>query len=170
MNVPLNIDWQQILLHAFNFIILAAGLIFLLYKPVKKFMNKREENYKKAKLEAEENREEAERLSKEVAERKANIDKEVADYRAAEIKKVNAEAQARLEEAKARADLIVPEAEKAANERRKEIIADSEDDITDMVITATKKLSSYSATPATDSSLYDCFIGSSVNDKDNKDD
>lgn len=170
MNVPLNIDWQQILLHAFNFIILAAGLIFLLYKPVKKFMKKREDGYKEAKREAEENRAEADKLSKEVAERKANVDKEVASYRASEIKKVNAEASARLEEAKARAEAIVPAAEKAAEERRKEIVSESEDDITDMVITATKKLSSYSATPETDSSLYDCFIGSSENIEDKKDD
>ena len=34
----LGIDWQQILLHVFNFIILAAGLTFILFKPVRKFM------------------------------------------------------------------------------------------------------------------------------------
>lgn len=41
MGVPLNIDWQQILLHLFNFLILAGGLYLLLYKPVKAFMEKR---------------------------------------------------------------------------------------------------------------------------------
>ena len=46
MNIPLNIDWQQILLHLFNFAILFAILYFLLYKPVKDFMAKREEYYK----------------------------------------------------------------------------------------------------------------------------
>ena len=30
MNIPLNIDWQQILLHLMNFVILAGGLYFLL--------------------------------------------------------------------------------------------------------------------------------------------
>ena len=45
--MPLNIDWQQILLHAFNFIILAAGLTFLLFKPVRKFMQERQEKYRK---------------------------------------------------------------------------------------------------------------------------
>ena len=34
MNIPLNIDWQQILLHLLNFVILAGGLYLLLYKPV----------------------------------------------------------------------------------------------------------------------------------------
>ena len=32
--MPLNIDWQQILLHLLNFAILFAGLWLLLYKPV----------------------------------------------------------------------------------------------------------------------------------------
>ena len=32
MNIPLNIDWQQILLHVLNFVILFGGLYFLLYK------------------------------------------------------------------------------------------------------------------------------------------
>ena len=29
MNIPLNIDWQQILLHLLNFVILAGGLYLL---------------------------------------------------------------------------------------------------------------------------------------------
>ena len=45
MGVPLNIDWQQILLHLFNFLILAGGLYLLLYKPVKAFMEKRRNYY-----------------------------------------------------------------------------------------------------------------------------
>ena len=46
VNIPLNIDWQQILLHALNFVILVGGLYFLLYKPVKKFMAQREAHYR----------------------------------------------------------------------------------------------------------------------------
>ena len=41
MNLPLNIDFQQILLHLLNFVILAGGLYLLLYKPVNKFIKKR---------------------------------------------------------------------------------------------------------------------------------
>jgi F-type H+-transporting ATPase subunit b len=43
--VPLNIDWQQILLHLFNFTILFGALYILLYKPVKDFMAQREEHF-----------------------------------------------------------------------------------------------------------------------------
>ena len=45
MNIPLNIDWQQILLHLFNFSILVGGLYLLLFKPVKNFMDKRAKHY-----------------------------------------------------------------------------------------------------------------------------
>ena len=44
--MPLNIDPQQILLHWMNLAILIGGLYFLLYKPVKQFMEKREAHYK----------------------------------------------------------------------------------------------------------------------------
>ena len=45
MGIPLNIDWQQILLHIFNLLILVGGLYLLLYKPVKDFMEKRRSYY-----------------------------------------------------------------------------------------------------------------------------
>ena len=45
MNMPLNIDWQQILLHALNLVILIAGLYLLLFKPVKRFMDERTQKY-----------------------------------------------------------------------------------------------------------------------------
>ena len=56
--IPLNIDWRQILLHLLNLAILFLILYFLLYNPVKKFMDKRKKYYEdqdadaKAKLEA----------------------------------------------------------------------------------------------------------------------
>jgi len=170
MNAPLNIDWQQILLHAFNFIILAAGLIFLLYKPVRDFMRKRENGYKAAKKSADENREEALRLSNEIAMRKAAADKEVEAYRLTIISKANAEAEAKISEAKARADKLLPEATLYAETVKNGIIKSSEGDITDMVICASEKLSSYSATAATDSNIYDCFINTANKQEDKKDD
>ena len=43
--LPLNIEIQQIFLHMLNFVILAGGLYFLLYKPVCAFINKRTEYF-----------------------------------------------------------------------------------------------------------------------------
>ena len=50
--MPLNIDWQQILLHWMNLAILTGGLYVLLYKPVKEFIAKREEHYRQMEGEA----------------------------------------------------------------------------------------------------------------------
>ena len=60
MQLPLNIDWQQILLHALNLVILVGGLYALLFKPVKKFMDQRAENYQKMKADAEDAKTQAE--------------------------------------------------------------------------------------------------------------
>ena len=45
--MPLNINLQQILLHALNFVILFGAMYFLLYKPVKSFMGSRKAHYEK---------------------------------------------------------------------------------------------------------------------------
>lgn len=62
MGLPLNIDWQQIFLHLFNFVILAVGLYLLLYQPVKKFMDERDAYYKRLDAQAQEKLAEASRL------------------------------------------------------------------------------------------------------------
>ena len=67
--MPLNIDWQQILLHLLNFVILFAILYLLLYRPVKRFMGRRAEHYKKMDEEANANLAESERAKAEYAEK-----------------------------------------------------------------------------------------------------
>ena len=66
MNIPLNIDWQQILLHLLNFVILAGGLYLLLYKPVKTFMEKRQQYYQEQDAKAAKTLADAEKTAAEV--------------------------------------------------------------------------------------------------------
>jgi len=40
-NLPLGIDGMKILLHLMNFLILMIGVTLLVYKPVKKFIEKK---------------------------------------------------------------------------------------------------------------------------------
>ena len=86
MNIPLNIDWQQILLHLLNFAILAGGLYLLLFKPVKAFMEKRESYYQNMDSEAKQKLQDAEALkdsytrqldsaAQEIAQKKADAQK-----------------------------------------------------------------------------------------------
>ena len=93
MKLPLNIDWQQILLHAFNFILLGGGLGFLLYKPVKKFMNGREEYYKNMDAEAEKKLADAKADAEKYSKLLADAEKETEAMRAEKL--ADAEREAR---------------------------------------------------------------------------
>ena len=77
--MPLNIDWQQILLHLFNFVLLFAILYFLLYKPVKKFMDDRTAYYKDIEDKANENFAQSEKTNAEYTEKLEKAEDEIAE-------------------------------------------------------------------------------------------
>lgn len=81
--IILGLSVQEFLLHLFNFIILVCALFFLLYKPIKKFMAKRdneyqnaEEGYKVAVKEISEAKSESERILNEAREEAVYIAEE----------------------------------------------------------------------------------------------
>ena len=125
MGVPLNIDWQQILLHLFNFIILFGILYFFLYKPVKDFMEKREA---------------AEKIKAEYEEKIAGAEEEIFTMKS-EAGAKNAEERTRMiEQAKADAAGIVEAAKKRGEMEHDKIIAEAQKEIADIVTTATEKI------------------------------
>ena len=83
MNIPLNIDWQQILLHLFNFSILVGGLYLLLFKPVKNFMDKRAKHYQDMETAAAEREKATRELEASMQQRQAALDAELDEKRAA---------------------------------------------------------------------------------------
>ena len=93
MNIPLNIDWQQILLHFFNFSILVGGLYLLLFKPVKSFMEKREKHYADMEAAAVAREKDTEALKAAMAQREADFDAVLEEKRAAAAKEAEAFAQ-----------------------------------------------------------------------------
>jgi len=104
MNIPLNIDWQQILLHFFNFSILVGGLYLLLFKPVKRFMEKREKHYADMEAAAVAREKDTEALKAAMAQREADFDAVLEEKRAAAAKEAEAFAQQQRDAAKAQAD------------------------------------------------------------------
>lgn len=108
MNIPLNIDWQQILLHFFNFSILVGGLYLLLFKPVKSFMEKREKHYADMEAAAVAREKDTEALKAAMAQREADFDAVLEEKRAAAAKEAEAFAQQQRDAAKAQADKICP--------------------------------------------------------------
>lgn len=164
MQLPLNIDWQQILLHALNLVILVGGLYALLFKPVKKFMDQRTENYQKMKADAENAQAQAESLKAELSERMKQADAEAQTYRQDAMARAEKEAGAVLDSARSQAEKIVNAArEKAANEE-KQIVQNAQSEIARLSVEATQKLMDYKL-----SDVYNQFLdsaeGSEVHDQ-----
>lgn len=169
MNIPLNIDFQQVLLHLMNFLILAAGLTFLLFRPVKKFMNDREKQYSDREKAVSDREKIAASAEAEYAARLEAADAEIRDKRSAEAKRLEAEYAARMEETTAKADRIIEDAKKEAEAQRDKILRSTKREIAGLVVEAAERLMAKDHDPETDKALYDQFISDMGKDADNDD-
>ena len=140
MNIPLNIDWQQILLHLFNFTLLAGGLYFLLFKPVKDFIEKRTAHYQAMEDEAAKKIEDAKKIEAEYQERLNYVDDEVAER----ILKISVdaadEANRTISDAKKQKEKILAEAKEVAEREKEKALADAKEEMVKLVLMATKKM------------------------------
>ena len=132
--IPLNIDWRQILLHLLNLVILFLILYFLLYNPVKKFMEKRKKLYeeqdelgKAALAEAEEKKSTYDELmskaDEEISEKKRLVIAGARDESEKIIKAAEEQASAVLKKANAQAEEIKKRSEEEAREALSDVIA-----------------------------------------------
>ena len=153
MNIPLNIDWQQILLHFFNFSILVGGLYLLLFKPVKSFMAKREKHYADMESAAVAREKDTEELKAEMAKREAAFDTELEEKRAAAAKEAEAFAQQQRDAAKAQADRILSDAKSAAESERQKIVAEANREAVAIAEDAMEKILAAQTAKA-----YDSFV------------
>ena len=149
VNIPLNIDWQQILLHWMNLAILTGGLYFLLYDPVKRFMEKREAYYRGLEEQAAGKLREAEELKAAYQARLDGAEEEIHQARA----KAQAAVQQSVEEQMAQARQIVAKAKEDAAASREQIIKESQRELRELTVAAVKKL-----TVKADTDLFDQFL------------
>ncbi len=159
--MPLNIDWQQILLHLFNFCILALVLYFLLYKPVKKFMAKRTAYYDEQAKSAENKLKEAEALKSEYSARLTAADEEIDKRRAEALHETAEYREKRLNEAEAEAEALIEKAKRDASRERKKIIDGAGKEIADMVGAAAEKI----VLGSTDAA-FESFLNAADKEKD----
>lgn len=138
--MPLNIDLQQILLHWMNLAILVGGLYFLLYKPVKQFMAKREEYYKDLDQQAQDKLAQADRIQTEYKEKLEGAEEEIRQSRAKAQQSLQQSVQEQLDQAQAQAELIVSRAHADAERTREQALYDSQQDIRRLAETAAKRL------------------------------
>lgn len=156
--MPLNIDFQQIFLHLFNFIILATGLYLLLYRPVVAFMDKRRAHYEELDRQAAEKNAAAQQKLDEYDARLKAADEEIQRRTADANRQFEAKKQERLQRAQAQADQLIEEARKAADRERAAMLAGAKKDIAEMVVSAAGKLADREIDPAADRALYDRFL------------
>lgn len=138
--IPLNIDWQQILLHLFNFTILFGALYILLYKPVRDFMAKRTAYYADMDSRAEDALKEAESNRDAYDEKVRSFDEEIRAEKAKMNKEISDQRDHQLAQAKTDAEKIISDAKAEAEREKDEIIASAQKEIAGMVTDAMEKL------------------------------
>lgn len=138
--MPLNIDFQQILLHWMNLAILTGGLYFLLYKPVKAFMVKREEHYRSLEEEAAAKLAEAERIKQECQARLDKADEDIHQERVKAQQAIQQSTEEQLAQAREQARQIVSHAQTEAEHTKERVIRDSQRELRKLAAQATKKL------------------------------
>ena len=152
--MPLNINFTQIFLHLLNFLILFAVLYFLLYKPVKNFMAKREQTYRDMDDEARDNLRVSEETKATYETRMADAENEISQMRQKSRQEIEKNRETQLQAAKDEAERIIREAKDEAGREKQKIIAEAQAEISEMVTDATEKL----ALQATAGEAFDQFL------------
>ncbi len=140
MGIPLNVDWQQILLHLFNFVILAGGLWLLLYKPVRNFMAKREDYYKEMDKAAADKLAAAEAEQQKYSGLIAKAQDEAAEIRKKAVADADAAAKAHIADAEQEKQRILDDARRSAQAEKNKALQEANAQIEDMVSAAVDKL------------------------------
>ncbi len=138
--MPLNIDWQQILLHWMNLAILTGGLYFLLYKPVKKFMDEREAHYSAVEEQAQGKMREAQELFEQYRQKLDAAEEQAREIRAKAQQSAQEAAQAQRAEAEAKAKQIVAHALTEAESSREHVRLEAQHELRELAAAAAQKL------------------------------
>lgn len=156
--MPLGLNFLEILIHMFNLAVLLVGIRFLLYKPVKKYMDKRAAQYKQAEEESEQKKREAQDL-------KLQYEKLLEDSRQSAVtvaKEAAASAMIQADEiieaAKAEADLHLRRAQeeiKHMEALQKEALSDA---VSDLAVDMASRILQREITPKDNDEIIDNIL------------
>ena len=156
--MPLNIDLLQILLHMLNFVILAGGLTFLLFRPVERFLEQRREQFAREEQKNREAAQENERLRAEYEQKIRDADAEISARKELAEKEWADISDGYISQAKEKAAAIIRAAEQEAEDRKGHILESAQTEIGELVVTAAQKLLNDTVSPESNRALYDEFI------------
>lgn len=149
--MPLNINFQQIFLHLFNFVILGGGLYLLLYKPVVDFMNNREQYFSNLEKETQQALEQAKEKEAQYNEKLNQFNDEMAIKKVEAIKECEKLVDARIQSAKEEASHILEDAHIKAKMHHDKMVEQAKEEITDLALDTAKKM-------MTDQDIYSQFV------------
>ena len=112
--MPLNIDFLQVLLHMLNFVILAGGLTFLLFKPINKFLENRKAHFEKLERDNAESAETNAKAKVEYEKKLSNAEAEIAEMKQNAEKDMASAAEGYINDAKDKASTLLKAAETEA--------------------------------------------------------
>lgn len=153
--MPLNIDIQQILLHMLNFAVLFCVLYFLLYKPVKKFMDNRNKYYEEIEEKTSKIVDEANELKAEYEMKMKTADEEISALKSEAKAKSMAEAVKIKANAQKEAEQIISSAKTQAEISSENMVKSANSEICTLAEKAAEKLVIESTSEA-----YDSFLNS----------
>lgn len=126
--LPLGLNFLEVLIHLFNLAVLMTGMGLLLYKPIKKFMKKRAEEYQKAEEESRKIREEADEMKNEYKSILGGAKHEASQIVQDAVVSAEKQAENIIEDAKKKADFVKKKGESEVNEyiaAQKDALSDS---------------------------------------------
>ena len=160
--MPLNINLQQILLHALNFVILFGALYFLLYKPVRDFMDSRKAHYEKMNADARAALAQAEKTKEDFAAQLKGADEEIARRQREANDALQHAVDERRAQAEQQAEEIIKKAHDAAASEHERVMEQARGEIAELMSAAAEKLVLSSTSDA-----YDKFLDTAEERKNN---
>ena len=138
--IPLNVDWQQILLHLFNFAILFCGLYLILYSPVKNFMEKRAKTYQDMDYQAKKDLDYARQTKTIYQDKMDSLSADIDNKKRMVLMELRGIRDKKIAKADAEAEKIIKKAHKEARLEKEKMLQEAGKEISDMVSLATEKL------------------------------
>ena len=151
----LGLEWQSIVLHLFNLVILTVGLYFLLFKPVKRMVKERQAKIKKIEKENTELNDEVKKMKESTEAVLSDAKKEAAVIHENAVKVANQKADDIVSSARKEAKSLIERTEQEMEEEHRKLQKDIEQQITDVSLAVAEKILSREVTPEDDKKMIE---------------
>ena len=143
----LGLEWQSIVLHLFNLVVLTVGLYFLLFKPVKKMIRQRQEKVRKIEKDNAALSEEVRQMKESTEKVLSDAKKEAASIQENAVRAANQKADDILARARDQAKNMIEQTERSLGEEKRNLQKEIERQIADVSVLVAEKVIEKSISP-----------------------